>query len=256
MATAKHELGGVETAIRCSDASLLEELCVAYAENPSSGRGPELTVEYLVDESVDGEAFVARRHELVPALDAAGMASFRGPRQRHCLDMALRLSLCVAVPRLGGLILHGAAAADRRGAVLFTGPSGAGKSTIFQLLAESGRWPQLLADELLFLRRQAHTWQVHASPFGGERRAPAQAAARVRALYVLQQAARHRALPLDRPTALATVLAQTRVFSGTPAAAHRALDGALALVEDVPCFRLEFAKDPGVVSALGGGSEP
>ncbi len=261
----RHCFGGVETAIRCTDAALLAQLCAPYEEHPSDGRAPDLVVEYVVDPTVDEEPFRSDRERLIPTLDAEGVARFRGPAERHCFDVSLRLALLLAFPRQRGLILHGAAALGRGGALLFIGPSGAGKSTIFRLLGESGRFRERIADELLFVKQEgqeeheeqeglagheAGGWRIFATPFGGERHAAPQASAPVRAIYILRQAPRHRVLPLSRPAALAAILPQARVYTGTREAADDPLARATRLVADLPCFTLEFAKDPGVGAVL------
>jgi hypothetical protein len=138
-------LGGVETAIRCADAALLDALCRPYAAWSSTHSTQELTVDYTVDPAADPAPYRMRREQLIPSIDR-GVAAFRGPAERGAIDVALRLALCVMVPRLGGLIVHAACAVDPEGALLFTGPSGAGKSTLYRLLAGSGAYPQLFAD--------------------------------------------------------------------------------------------------------------
>jgi hypothetical protein len=235
----------METAIRCDDAWLLDELCRPYEACPGSGRDPDLVIEYTVDTSVDPELYRTRRAELLPAIGEDAIARFRGPRERFAIDVALRLGLSVIVTRVRGLILHAAGAIGPRGALLFTGPSGAGKSTIFGLLEKSGAFPELLADELLFLRRESDGWRAYATPFGGESRVPAGASAPVGGIYLLSKSHRHRALPISPSAALLGLLPQARVASP-----REALEVAFALCAEVPCYTLEFAKDPGVVRAL------
>lgn len=171
---------------------------------------------------------------------------FSGKLQRSILESTLRLSLCLALPRLGALMLHASGAATTSDAFVFTGPSGAGKSTLFRLLQKEPSFPRPLGDEMIVLRRDPRSptrWCADATPFGGECGPSADASAPLKGVFFLRKGTRTRITAVPRDRALPLLLRNVLAYVQEKDAAEHALVQAAALVENVPFAHLEFARD-------------
>lgn len=196
-----------------------------------------------------------------PDDDAPVRARFRVGESPNSLEAAIRVSMSIALPRLGGLILHASAiaaagtASDQAAdigeqALAFAGHSGAGKSTIAALLAGGG-FPKL-ADELLIVMPAADgRWHAHVTPFIGSQDLPHGARTPLAGLHFLVQAPDHARTRLPRPQALRELLRHVLVYVAEPLTAARVLAAGDALAAAVPCYRLTFAPDLGVTGVLG-----
>ncbi|MBI4511684.1 MAG: hypothetical protein HY698_18770 [Deltaproteobacteria bacterium] len=281
-------IADVEILLRSNRAELLDAFFAPLKGYESPGAPPEIIQQYVVasgfrpflpaereypgynfrpEVDADGKAGASARY-LFSRRDSGGtievpdapsepvVGTFEGRGARSVLEATLRISLCMALLRNGGLMLHsaGAAAASDEEARVFTGQSGAGKSTLFGLLHGSGLFRHMLGDEMIVLRPDPGSptaWRAHATPFGGERGPCARASAPLRAIYFLEKAPHHRAVPLQGPRVVPGILRNTLAYVGDRANAARALASATRLVKDVATYRLEFQKDEHVVSVLG-----
>jgi hypothetical protein len=258
----RHSIAGLEIAVRCDDAALLADLVATWRGYDGGVRPPEVVIEYAVDpefrgdgSGVESPAFAARavseREHEFRREDAAGrlelddvvVARFTGRPARGILEAAVRIALAAALPRRGGLLVHGAGTiVDGRG-VVCPGPSGAGKSTLDRLLR--GRFASL-GDELVAVRGK----YAHATPFAGENGAVARARAPLAALCFLEQAPRHGLARLDRPHALRRLLRNVMAHVLDRAGADHVLGVAAEIVATVPAHVLGFARDSGVAEVL------
>lgn len=202
---------------------------------------------------------------LPDAPDGPVHGRFRVGDSPNSLEAAVRIGMSVTVPRRGGLLLHASAVQARADAAVFIGKSGAGKSTIAAML---DRVPGMarLADELVIVMPdQALTatsdatpmpgatpgaWRVHVPPFLGGVTLPFGAHAPLAGVHVLVQAPHHRRALLPRTEAVRALLPHVLAYVAEPDTAAHALTAAAALTAAVPCYRLEFAKDPGVARVL------
>jgi hypothetical protein len=177
-------------------------------------------------------------------------AHFRVGESPNSLEAAIRVGMSIALPRLGGLILHASAIAANGQTLVFAGHSGAGKSTIATLLSGSGF--ARLADELLIVRpADGGSWHAHVAPFIGDHDLPHGTRMRLAGLHFLVQAPGHTRTRLPRTHALRELLRHVLVYVAEPLTAARVLAAADALAAAVPCHRLEFARDLGVTGVLG-----
>ena len=177
--------------------------------------------------------------------------SFRVGESQNSAEAVIRIGMSVALPRIGGFIMHASAIEVEGGAHIFAGVSGAGKSTIAAMLEES--WPacRKLSDELLIVAPDdSGHMAVFVSPFIGSTGLPHGRSVPVRALYFLHQAPEHRREPMARGTGLRELLRHVLVYVAEADTAARVLDAASNLLSDITCHRLQFAKDPGVASVL------
>jgi hypothetical protein len=215
---------------------------------------------------------------------------FRVGDSPNSLEAAVRIGMSVTVPRRGGLLLHASAVRTHVGAAVFIGKSGAGKSTISAMLdgvpgitrladelvivmparapaatpdateattpatpaaatpATPAATPEATADAWPEAARDA--WHVHVPPFLGGVLLPFGAHAPLTGVHVLVQAPHHQRALLPRTDAVRALLPHVLVYVAEPETAAHALAAAATLTAAVPCYRLEFAKDPGVARVL------
>jgi hypothetical protein len=275
-------IAGIEVALGAArpshdqgDNGDLGGLAASYAACPSRGGAPDLILEI---ERVPGFGRERPRSASYPAFDAELRAPrrlglrrydaegeltlpgrdgepvrgrFRVGESANSLEALVRIGVSVTVPRRGGLVFHASAVRAPGGAALFAGKSGAGKSTIAALLAGVSGFERL-ADELVIAMPGADQgWDVHVPPFLGGVGLPHGAHERLAETHVLVQAPHHRRTPLARTEAVRALLPHVLAYVAEPETAALALAAAAALTAAVPCYRLEFAKDPGVARVLG-----
>jgi hypothetical protein len=270
-------VGGVEIALTCERADVVEALVGRWRGYEGTGRSPDVVLRYEAKEgwlipqpagreypgydssaAPDGELRFARRDSrgtiMIPgSAEGPVRCEFEGAAMPHALDATLRLALSVAVPRAGGLVIHsaGISSTSERRALLFSGPSGAGKSTVSALLEEALPFDHRLGDDLTIARPdEAGTFWAHATPFAGERGPAADGKAPLAGLYFLLKGTRHVVTPIGPHDALRRLMRNVLAYVVERDSAERVLTAASALVAAVPCHVLEFAKDPGVARVL------
>ncbi len=169
-----------------------------------------------------------------------------------CFNSILRLLVAYELPRLGGLMTHGATVRTERGAVMFLGESGAGKSTI-SLLAQPR---EIYSDELSLLSWDETTerFLVRPSPFFGTLEASLQqqvhrceTALPLQAIYFLHQDSSTSIQPAQgihqNIRRLLTCVTTRAEFIQIQ---QQVLDTSLRVLNHVPAFDLHFRKEPEV----------
>ena len=182
----------------------------------------------------------------------------------NSLEACVRIALSIALPRRGGVILHGSAVAYAGGALAFTGISGAGKSTISALLDGQadprGAGFVKIVDELCVLAIDPGRDEVvvHTAPFLGIAGLPLGRQVPLRAIHFLRQALTDSRAPVPERLALGRLLGNVLAYVADAATAQRVLDVAAEIVARVPCFELAFAKSPAVARVFfsSGGTVP
>lgn len=136
---------------------------------------------------------------------------------------------------------------DGRG-LLFVGHSGAGKSTIMNLLAEQG---EPLCDDRNIVRMWDEGTRVHGCWSHGEVPIVSAASAPLGAVLFLRQATTNRLVPL---TSGEEILRQLLPCVIKPLVTadwwERTLDVVVSIVNDVPCYSVEFDKSGAVVALV------
>jgi hypothetical protein len=271
-------VAGVEILLCSNRGDLLEELVSPLVGYQSRGGPPEVVHHFTVRDDLCGlpssrpypaydcmaespliYAFSrrdSRGHVHLPVSPGEPVrGQFDGPGSRAVLESTLRLSMCLALPRIGGLMLHASGATTQTRAFVFLGKSGAGKSTLFRQLQDGGSLG-MLGDEMLVVRRDPQSpteWMAYATPFGGECGPSDEAWAPLCALYFLRKSAVVRARPMPPLMALPELLQNVLAYVAERDAAERVLSLATQLLGAVPSLWLEFRKEvstPGVADVL------
>lgn len=201
----------------------------------------------------EDDVLVVERADAVGRIDLAAAplrARFQVPDDRYAIEACIRVALSVALPRRDALLLHASAVQWGGAARVFTGVSGAGKSTIAGLLADHPACARM-ADEMVILQRAAAGWTLHVPPFYGIDDLPLGDHAPVASIELIRQAPAHQRTPLAPAAALRELLRHVVVYAAEPATTELVLALAERLVREVPCHRLEFARDPAVAGVLG-----
>jgi hypothetical protein len=263
-------IAGVEISIEIDREDLLREFLEPLASYLSAGAAPLVSLRYRVRpvsteradstddpgfrmKSVSGSSYRFERQDTrgeVQLPSHSGepvLAEFEGAPARFSVEAALRVTLSLALPRIGAVFLHSSGVYFDGQAVFFAGPSGAGKSTIASLLAESPAFRGRLGDDLNVARRSdSNGWIAHSTPFAGDLPAVPRSEAPLGGIHFLRQSTKNRAARLDEGRALPRVLRNMLAYVDEREAADRALGIASAIVRDVPCYELEFAREPSV----------
>lgn len=165
------------------------------------------------------------------------------------LEALLRILSSYTLLRHGGLVLHSSAIGDKDGAHVFSGVSGAGKSTIAALLRDN--WPvEQLSDELLILRRYSDHWDLVVSPFLGSKGLAHGKTRPLLSLNLLSQAGENRRTELKPAQAMSAMCRHILSYAQDPQSGELILELVMQLVQEVPCYELEFLKDASVGQVL------
>jgi hypothetical protein len=167
-------------------------------------------------------------------------AEFHGVRHEYALDSLLRILLTIVLLPRRGFLLHGATVVRDGRAHIFFGRSGAGKSTVASLSPKGS----VLTDEISLLRYSNGCWQAHGTPFWGEfRAAGVNRTFPVAGLYLLKQANEEHVEPLSAKQALRALLPCVLFFASEKRAHETLLRTLMALIEEIPCYRLHFRRN-------------
>lgn len=169
---------------------------------------------------------------------------------RYPLDQILAWGL---LSRIGGALLHSAAAVkDGRGLVL-AGRSGAGKSTLAELCRAAG-W-RILNDDRALVYRRGGSWTVAGTPWHGSGRFAEAAEAPLGGILFLRQASANRRETMPAATARLALLDVAAVPWFEDDWAQGTLDGLDRLAREVETGGFHFTKAPEAVATLEGVQE-
>jgi hypothetical protein len=267
----RFHIAGLPVAIRARESRELVDLGAAYRAFPTDAPPAlEIDVErveegFARDRGPEYPAFArtlgAGGRLRVERFDAEGeidtgelplRASFRVGPSANSLEACVRIALSLALPRAGSLMMHASAVEHDGRALVFTGVSGAGKSTISSLLDRAPS--RKIGDEIIVLTRPASRWHVFIPPYLGPFDTTGiahGASAPLDGIHVLVQAPRHERAAMTPTAALRELLRHVLVYVAEPRTAEHVLALVADLTRQVPTYRLEFLKDPGVASVLG-----
>lgn len=261
-------IGGIEVSLRTSGATV--ELAGFYDRYPSRGLEPQLTINATLIEGFEvgrsqgpnhpGFEICATQEAIqMSRLDAEGIVGFGKGRVEadfqcstcpNSLEAIIRIGASIALPRQGALILHSSAVADARGAHVFSGVSGAGKSTIAAMLDDATP-VQKLSDELIIVFKREGSWWTAVSPFIGGQGLPHGAEAKLSSINLLEQHPTHHRELVPTHVAMGELCRHVLTYAQDGHTRQCVLDLVADLVESVPCYRLQFAKNASVAEVLG-----
>jgi hypothetical protein len=151
-------------------------------------------------------------------------------------------------------LLHSAGVVLDGHGVVFVGHSDAGKSTTVELLREGfGARLEILCDDRVVVRRWPEGFRAHGTWSHGDVTDVSPAAAPLRAILFLEQAAVNELLPLeDRGEAWRRLLATIVKPLETADWWRKEMDVLERLIAEVPCYRMRFDRSGGIVRELEG----
>jgi hypothetical protein len=161
-------------------------------------------------------------------------------------DLLFQHHLAVA----GRLVVHCCGLVVDGAAVVFCGHSGAGKSTTARLWSRLDPRTLVLSDDRIVLERGPRGFRAHGTPWHGEGRFAAAAAAPLRALFFLRHGARTRVSPVAVPDAAARLFARTFPPPWDASAIGTTLEVCGRVAATVPAWDLSFRPDPSAVEAV------
>jgi hypothetical protein len=273
-AEVKFAVAGLNVTLRSADSDGLDTLSGFYGHYPADGaarlvvditrvpglaegreRGPsypgfERSVN--ADGTLELTRFDAEGTIELPATDADPVtASFRVGDSTNSLEAAIRIGASIALPRDGAFILHASAIEAAGECYVFAGVSGAGKSTIAAMLDDAYPAFTKVSDELVILAPRDGRWHAHVTPFIGSDGLPHGASVPIAGMHFLAQAPHHVRTAMSAHDAMRELMRHILVYVAEANTAAHVLRVASRFSADTPCYRLEFAKDPGVSRALG-----
>ncbi len=147
-----------------------------------------------------------------------------------------------------GALFHSAGFIIDSQGLLFVGHSGAGKSTIIEMLRQSG---VILCDDRNIVRRLPDGWRIYGTWSHGLVPDVSPASAPLRAVFLLEQAAENRLIPVqDRRE----IIHQMPFFLIKPLVTtdwwEKTLDLIEALAREVPVYRLQFNRSGKVIDVI------
>lgn len=241
--------------IRSSNPDFLAEISDRYEGFVGHG-APSTTFAVAVDTDHD----VTTLGEDHPRITTTGPETFRFERRDFHMDVdkaartvtgvcapnmfsfdsCLRVFVCTYVLDLGGLMIHGASAAENGRAQLFFGVSGAGKTTTARLSAPR----PVLSDELTILKRVGDGYNAYGTPFWGELQKNGEnMEASLAGLNLLVKDQEVYLEPISKKAAMAAVLPCVLFFAHEPDLVKRAVDRVTDLVLTVPARKMHFLPD-------------
>lgn len=248
------EISGLCLTLAADSSGVLTELARRHA----CVRRPETTGNVIKLETVEGRADYSKLQALVETwgvqftgggvdarlefVSGAGYVRAPEPALTDVTCSLLATATAAWLPQHEGLLLHASGVARGGRGFVFAGPSGAGKTTIVRLSGDA----VAINDDTAGLKRSSGVWWLHPTPqWTGEITAPDPLPPQpVAGIFWPKHAPRHalRRLPSAEAAARLMTLPNGHVDEGIVAAC---VAQATAIGLEVPCYELEFRRDPG-----------
>lgn len=255
----KIEIAEICCLVRAKDGNFLDHLVRERYSGFLSDKDPALTVNIeiqeesaaslydgrgpLIEHFAEGSSIVFRSFDddIKGQLNVAtGQASGTVCRALNRFDAFLRILYSFWLVRTGGFLLHAAGVSDGKGAYVFFGVSGSGKTSVARLSADRS----ILSDELVAIRKQNSSYQIHATPFWGEfAKGGENCSARLKKIFLLKKDNDNYVTELGRPEALAALLPCVLFFGENTGLADNLFDACCEMIESIPFFELHFLPD-------------
>ncbi|HSJ65538.1 MAG TPA: hypothetical protein VK922_16720 [Gemmatimonadaceae bacterium] len=150
--------------------------------------------------------------------------------------------------RRGAVIVHASSVADDGDAFVFLGHSGAGKSTLAEIAESCGA--QVMSDDRTVLRVDHGHVVAAGTPWHGSYASGAPDAARVRGLFLLEQAQTNAVVPLHVAHAFSELMVRTVRPTAEAAEQRAVVDVVQRIVETMPVAVLRFRRDPSAMQTV------
>ncbi len=159
-----------------------------------------------------------------------------------------QILLARVFPDRGGIIVHGSGVVMGGRGLLFAGHSGAGKTTVANLLKEHST---VLCDDRVIITRGENGFMIHGTWSHGDLPEVSQESAFLAAACFLQQGDKNNLIRLDPGKEAFSRLLACLVRPVTDRQWwQKAMSIAEAIINEVPCYVLEFAEQPGLAGYL------
>jgi hypothetical protein len=250
-------IGGTCCVIECSDNAFWSLLAPAYADFATDAP-PQLsiTVELVPPPPVEAVARWGAPFAKIRGgdgtLEIEG-AGFRGtfdersgvgwiaqPPDPAPLETFLTAIYAGYLLREGGFLLHAAALQAPEGARVFFGPSESGKTTVTELIGTG-----LITDEIAAIRHQGGRFRVSSVPWRGSR-----LEADLAGLFRLRRARETSFARLPSVAAVRQLLGSVLFSRADGSEVTRFLEIGAELVRTVPCWEMDFTRDPSFWAAI------
>jgi hypothetical protein len=161
----------------------------------------------------------------------------------HPLPQLLLIS-CLSSKR--GILVHACGVDIDGNGILLMGSSGAGKSTLASIWDEHGT---LLNDERIAVM-DGDPIRIFGTPWHGEVRKVNPGGVPLRGVFLIEHGDVNRAAPIGGALAASNLFAGSRIALWDPDAVAFSLELCHKIVDQIPCYRLSFVPDEGVVECI------
>jgi hypothetical protein len=246
-------VGGMPILLRTRDSAFHALLTERYSDFLSTPDQPQFRfdIELTDAASADPDADVTvtrsggdwefRRGDFLAQWDPqAGSGKVWQSANPYAIDSVLRIVHTLLLAREGGFLLHAASAVRDGEAHIFTGRSGAGKTTLSRLAPAD---VTLLTDEVSYVRKSAHGYNAHGTPFAGElAKAGENTSAPLSAVYLLIQGPENRLEAMNEAEAVRTLMRNILFFAQDEATVQSVFKSACEFAAKVPMYRMIFTR--------------
>ena len=149
----------------------------------------------------------------------------------------------------GALFLHASQVAYRGRGVLFTAPSGTGKTTQAKLW-QRYRGAEIICNDRTLIRKADGAWHTYGYPMDGSEPVRSSDVNTLGAVVLLEQGKVNEVRPLRPGKAASLLMGQTVIDGWSTEARTAAMELLLALLSDVPVYRLTCTPDEQAVEVL------
>ena len=186
-------------------------------------------IMFLTSEFNEGEVYFDKNRDSFPFV--------------YPLDQILMINL---LGRKRGILVHSCGIGIRDQGLLFIGSSGAGKSTIANLWKKE-RNAVLLNDDRVILRQLDSNFWIYGTPWHGDAKVYSPCKVRLKKIFFLKQAEKNSIRNLDSFSAVSHLVICSFIALWNRDAVSFTLNLCSGLVQDIPCFELNFVPDQSII---------
>jgi hypothetical protein len=148
-----------------------------------------------------------------------------------------------------GALLHACGIRDRDRGLMFVGSSGAGKSTMVKLWKDR-EGVAILSDDRIIVRELDDGFWAYGTPWHGEVNLCSPERVRLDCVFVLRHGEENRAVPLNGPQVVSSLLARSFPTFWSTEGMTLTLDILGRLSQEVRCYDLAFLPDGSIIELV------